>query len=329
MRLRVNFEWRAGVCLWADDEAARARWTSAVTSAEAGLGEELAREADDLMARYDARFDPDNPGAGPDWPADEATRFLVDTTAWTERVRAVLAPAGIEVVALDDPPADATPPDPSLPHVEGEVIACFSDVAAREFADASWLADFRWHESATWQAVNLRYREDDATTPEALLGRLETLPDFVCGWWQGREGGNDAMLAGDPVEHAITCVRSANATGLANFLTWERVQRIHLGEALAAAAWQPTKMHKLADTGGSFWEWWSFLRNAESLLGGRGASDRYLAAERERLFWRWTHGGSRQGWPANFGEAFERCGLRRESFNRWVLPGPTEAPLKV
>ena len=44
----------------------------------------------------------------------------------------------------------------------------------------------------------------------------------------------------------------------------------------------------------------------------------FFFAERERLFWKWTHGGSRDGWPAAFGEAFERIGLRREAFNRWA-----------
>lgn len=317
MRLRVNFEWRGGVCLWADDAEARAKWTSAVTAEQAGLNAELSAEATALMARYDACWDADNPGAGPGFLPDEAAQFVADVARWTARVQAALAPAGITVISAYEP----TAPEGAAatePHVEGEVIACFADEEKRAYADARWIADFRWHESATWQAVNLRFRYDGATSPAALLAEVETAPGFVCGWWQEREGGNDAMLAGDPVEHAIACVRTGNATGLANFLLWQRVQRIHLGEPLAGAGWLPTAQHCLTDGRGSVWEWWSFFRNAGSALRGRGASARYRNAERDRLLWRWEHGGSRAGWPANFGEAFERIGLRRTAFGRWA-----------
>lgn len=332
MRVRVSFDYKAGVCLWADDAEARARWTSAIDAAELGLPTPLVAEAEALMASWNGAFDREDPGAGLQWSESDEAAFQTRLAAWVESVRPALALGGVELAVerLDglrfsgetfvDPVEELAQQESasdSSPLLEGEVVACFANEDARGSAAAKFLSDYTWQETATWACNGLGFRERERT-PAELLAALEAEPGFVAGWWQGREGGPDLMLAGDPVEHAVACLRARNATGLANFLSWQRVQRVHLGEPLAAELWAPTKQHRLARKEGSFWEWWSFLRNATSALKGRGASEGYKNAERDRLIWRWTQGGSRSGWPATFGEAFERIDLRRENFVRWA-----------
>lgn len=126
------------------------------------------------------------------------------------------------------------------------------------------------------------------------------------------------MIEGDPEEHALACLQARNATGFANFLSWLRVERVHLHPDLAVAEWEPGKRHRLADASGTWWEWFQFTRNAAAALQGGRVSTGYQRSERDRLLWRWTHGGRRDGWPAGFGEAFERIGLHREASNRWA-----------
>lgn len=305
----MNFEYGAGVCLWADDAETRERWCSAVDFGDVGLPASLVAEGEALMAACNAGFTVNGQVVERHWTETEEAAFHGRAVAWTERVTAVLAAADITVA-----PYGATPePEDDGPEFEGCVMACFTDVAARVAAERKELASFAWEETATWQGDTFKFRATERS-PAEFLARLEREPGFVCGWWQASEGGTDAMLEGDPVEHAVACVRVRNATGLANFLSWLRVERVHFGEELAGLGWVPTKRHRLADAQGSWWEWFSFLRNATKAVQGGRPSAGYLQAEKERLFWRWTHGG----WPADFGEALGRIGLRRESFNRWV-----------
>lgn len=319
MRIRVSFEYGAGVCLWADDAEARAKWCSAVRFDHVELAAELAAEGEALRAEFDAAIDPGDVAAGPRWLDHEASAFHGRAAGWTERVADALAPAGLVVApygAAAQPVAEAGDFDGE--EFAGGVLAVFRDVEARAAADRTEGASSGWAEVAVWNGDGLKLRVAERT-PAELLAKLEREPGFVCGWWQASEDrGEGAMLEGDPVEHALECVRTRNATGLANFLSWLRVERVHLGEELAASGWTPSTRHRLADKGGSWWEWFSFARNATKALQGGRPSASYLRAEKERLFWKWTHGGSRDGWPACFGEACERIELRREAFNRWA-----------
>lgn len=62
MRLRFFFDAGAGVCLWAQDEAARSRFGYSVELGELGLPGELQSALEQLMADYDATIDWDDPG---------------------------------------------------------------------------------------------------------------------------------------------------------------------------------------------------------------------------------------------------------------------------
>lgn len=313
MRLRVSFEYGAGVCLWADDAEARERWASAVEFEELPLPETHVRDGEALMAEFAEAFSLEGNEVLGRWSAGEQADFQARAAAWSKRIASALSANGITVAEYRAEPEAVD----EGPEFDGCVMACFTDVAARDAVNLKDFASFTWKETATWNGDTFKFRARDRSPAEFLTG-LEKEQGFVCGWWQAGEGGADGMLEGDAVEHAVTCVRERNATGLANFLLWLRVERVHLGEELAGTPWTPTKAHRLGDAKGSWWEWVSFLRNATRALQGRRPSSRYLRAETERLFLRWTQGGSRGGWPANWGEAFERIGLRRENFNRWA-----------
>lgn len=319
MRIRVEFEYGAGVCLWADDEEARARWTSAVEFEQVGLSAALAAEGAELQAALERHYFEDDCVFEARWTDAERDAFHARAADWAGRVRAELARSGVEVAPYG---AAAELADPIFDGEEfdGAVLACFADVESRAAADRREGASTGWAEVAVWNGDIFRLRESERT-PAELLAKLEREPGFLAGWWQRREcGASGAMIEGDPEDHALACIRERNATGLANLLSWLGVERVHLHTDLAGAAWEPTGRHRLADAKGSWWEWFQFARNASAALKGGKVSAGYLRSERDRLLWKWTNGGGRDGWPAGFGEALERSGLRREAFNRWVKP---------
>lgn len=313
MRIRVGFEYGAGVCLWADDAEARDRWCSAVEFTDVALPSALAVEGERLMAELDRAYEDNESVIQPRWSDAERESFAARAADWTTRVATALAPEGIAVAPYGAPPE----PVDDGPEFEGCVMALFASVEARAAIDQAESASHGWGEVATWNGDIFKFRATERS-PAELLAKLERSPGFVCGWWQERLGGPDAMLEGDPEDHLVACVRARNATGAANFLSWLHVQRVHLSPELAGEAWSPSAKHRLADARGSWWEWFQFTRNAAAALRGGKPSASYLRSERERLFWRWTHGGSRAGWPASMGEALERIELRRESFQRYA-----------
>lgn len=291
-----------------------------MTLEEVALSAELAAEGETLMATWDEGFIASARTLERRWTDEEATSFHGRAAAWTENVMDALRSSGVEVAPYGAEPGVDLEAIETTEGAEfaGCVLAVFRDVEARATVDCKEGASSGWEEVATWNGDVLKLRETERT-PAELLAKLEREPGFVCGWWQAREDhGEDAMLEGDPVAHAVACVRERNATGLANYLSWLSVERVHLGDELAAQVWTPAKQHRLAAAGGTWWEWFSFARNATKALQGGRPSASYLRAERERLFWKWTHGGCREGWPVSFGEACERIGLRREAFSRWV-----------
>jgi hypothetical protein len=313
MRIRVSFEFGAGVCLWADDAEARERWVSAVEFGDLPAPAKLVREGEALMDECSAAFFLENNEVRCRWTDAEQVDFHARAADWSKRLAAENGASGITVAEYGAEP-EAVDDGPGF---EGCVMVCFADEKACAAANEKDFSSFTWRETATWSGDTFKFRQSERS-PAEFLARMEKEPGFVCGWWQASEGGTDAMLEGDPVEHAVDCVRARNATGLANFLAWLRVERVHLGDALAGESWVPTTAHRAGDAKGSWWEWVCFLSNATKALKGGRPSARYLRAEKERLLLRWTHGGSRNGWPATWGEAFERIGLQRESFNRWA-----------
>lgn len=102
MQLRVQFSWQAGVCLWADDAEARARWTSAVAFDDVPLPPALVRAGKSLLQRFDASLDPDDPGGPSRWSAGDRSQFADDAARWARDVAAALVPAGITVVFRSD-----------------------------------------------------------------------------------------------------------------------------------------------------------------------------------------------------------------------------------
>jgi hypothetical protein len=66
MRLRFFFDAGSGVCLWAQDDAAKQRFGYAVELDDLDLPHDLRADLVQLIADYDATIDWNNPGAAPD-----------------------------------------------------------------------------------------------------------------------------------------------------------------------------------------------------------------------------------------------------------------------
>ncbi len=307
MRLRCEFDAGSGVCLWADDGEARDRWDYAVDFAMLGLAPATVGEGERLLAEWDAWALPG------DTAVDDRTLapdFNARVGRWLEQVRRELGPTVTVVRAADQ----GDPRDGPVTTMEGTVVACFASEASRTEPAGRWMADTTWRATASWMVPNLRWRRDDAQTPQGLLRVLSVEPGFLGGWWQLRDGGPDLFFEGDPVEHAMTSIEEGNVVGLANFLGRLEVRWIHLAEARVNEPWRPSRRHRNRDGRGSWLEWWAFFRNATRALKGEAVPESYLRKERDRLFLEWTFGGVEKRWPAHAGEALERAGWRRESF---------------
>lgn len=98
MRLRFFLDAGAGVCLWAQDDAAKARFGYAVDLGDLPLPQDLRADLIQLMADYDATIDWNDPGnaaldAGPTvfgYEADAPFRDRI--AALLPRLRAALGP---------------------------------------------------------------------------------------------------------------------------------------------------------------------------------------------------------------------------------------------
>lgn len=62
-RLRLFLDAGAGVCLWSEDEATKARFGYAVDHRDLGLAPDVVEAIDRLITDYDASIDWDDPGA--------------------------------------------------------------------------------------------------------------------------------------------------------------------------------------------------------------------------------------------------------------------------
>lgn len=90
MRLRFFFDASAGVCLWAQDDAAKARFGYAVEADDLGLCDDLVAALRQLMADYDATIDWDDPGRTGDLDTGPTAFGYEADAPLGERVREVL-----------------------------------------------------------------------------------------------------------------------------------------------------------------------------------------------------------------------------------------------
>lgn len=90
MRLRFFFDAGSGVCLWAQDEAAKARFGYPVEAAMLDIPEYLRAEIEQLVMDYDDTFPWDDPGSGLAVEASRPVSGWDDNPAFATRVRALL-----------------------------------------------------------------------------------------------------------------------------------------------------------------------------------------------------------------------------------------------
>ncbi len=74
--LRYEFDAGSGVCLWAANAEAEARYGLAIDVAALPLSMKLCEQLHHLIAWYDTALDWDNPGGASPWSAEERQRFL-------------------------------------------------------------------------------------------------------------------------------------------------------------------------------------------------------------------------------------------------------------
>lgn len=96
-QFRYFFEPGSGICLWSDDEAARARFGYAVVLDEFDLPEEVADSAYALIARFDSSIDFADPAGASPWSAADHARFAQDAAALLARLRACM-PEGVTII---------------------------------------------------------------------------------------------------------------------------------------------------------------------------------------------------------------------------------------
>ena len=102
MRLRFFFDAGAGVCLWAQDEAAKARFGYPVEADALDIPVELRAELEQLVTDYDDTFSWDDPGSGEGVEPDRTMFGYEENPPFVTRVRALLpklraALPGIEI----------------------------------------------------------------------------------------------------------------------------------------------------------------------------------------------------------------------------------------
>ena len=103
MRLRFFFDAGSGVCLWAQDAEAKARFGYPVESRDLDIPDDLRAEIEQLTTDYDDTFPWDDPGSGsivePDrtmFGHEENPPFATRVGALLPKLRAALADVEIE-----------------------------------------------------------------------------------------------------------------------------------------------------------------------------------------------------------------------------------------
>lgn len=304
MRLRCFFDCGAGVCLWAADTAARARFGYAVELASLPLRRETHATGEALMAAHEEFVQASLAGSPPDEAMVE--RWRVTARAWLGALRAELGPEVTVEDALEPPPEAAG--ESAQTEERGRVIGCFENEEFARQAQQLLRATRQWRETAEF---DLAVQPDWLPgLPVQLLEAFTELPGFVAAWHQEAEGGPSHFLAGDPVEHAIACVRDRNVTGWVNCLRELRTRTVLVSADWLAEPWHPTAAHRL--TSGDAEEWATLFAAVGVAVSGRAADAGLLEQARERLLYGW-----RGHWPAQVTEALRQAGFTRAAFLRF------------
>lgn len=91
MRLRFSFDAGSGVCLWAMDEEAKARFGYPVEAAMLNVPDHLRDEIEQLVADYDDTFPWDDPASGQAVASsDRLIEGFDEDPAFATRVKALL-----------------------------------------------------------------------------------------------------------------------------------------------------------------------------------------------------------------------------------------------
>lgn len=304
MRLRCFFDCGAGVCLWAADAAARSRFGYAVELASLPLRPETRASGEALMAAHAEFVEATLAGSPPEEAAVE--RWRTTARAWLGALRAELGPEVMVEDALEPPPEAAI--ESACSDERGRVIACFETEEFARHAQQRLRATRQWRETAEF---DLAAQPDWLPElPGQLLEACAELAGFVVAWHQEAEGGPSLFLAGDPVEHAIACVRDRNVTGWVNCLCELRTRTVLVSADLLAEPWHPTAAHRL--TSGDAEEWAPLFAAVGAAVNGRSADAGLLEQARERLLYGW-----RERWPAQVAEALRQAGFTRAAFLRF------------
>ncbi|MDP9315662.1 MAG: hypothetical protein M3R24_33175 [Chloroflexota bacterium] len=90
-RLRFFFDYGAGVCFWAADEATRQQFNYPVETDQLPLSSGLQATVEQLIMDYDQSLNWNDPGGPSLWTQDEWQRFDKRVEQMLEAVRAELA----------------------------------------------------------------------------------------------------------------------------------------------------------------------------------------------------------------------------------------------
>ncbi len=90
MRLRFFFDAGSGVCLWAQDDAAKLRFGYPVETSMLDLPADLRRDIEQLVSDYDAAFNWDDPAAVSDDGGSRTKFGYEDNAPLIARVRELL-----------------------------------------------------------------------------------------------------------------------------------------------------------------------------------------------------------------------------------------------
>jgi hypothetical protein len=90
MRLRFSFDAGSGVCLWAMDAEAKARFGYPVEAAMLDVPDALRGEIEQLVTDYDETFPWDDPASGKPVAAARDVPGYAEVPAFATRVRALL-----------------------------------------------------------------------------------------------------------------------------------------------------------------------------------------------------------------------------------------------
>jgi hypothetical protein len=101
MRLRFFFDAGSGVCLWAQDAEAKARFGYPVESRDLDIPDDLRAEIEQLVTDYDDTFPWDDPGSGSIVEPERTMSGYEENPPFATRVRALLPKLRAELPGIE------------------------------------------------------------------------------------------------------------------------------------------------------------------------------------------------------------------------------------